>query len=47
MIVEKTAAFSHTRNGQDYDPPVMPVRRLMLSALGGWLDSRLSPAVAD
>jgi hypothetical protein len=37
-VVHETADFALP----SFTPPAIPVRRLMLSALGGWLDSRLT-----
>ena len=42
MLVHETANFHLQRsNGADWTPPAVPVDQLMLSTLGGWLESRL------
>ncbi|MDQ7993430.1 MAG: hypothetical protein REI45_12235, partial [Propionicimonas sp.] len=47
-LVHESSNFALRRNGRAWDPRVVDVDRLMLSALGGWLDSEFSaPALPD
>jgi hypothetical protein len=41
MLVHETSNFQLKRGRRDWVPPAVPVNHLMLSALGGWLDSEL------
>jgi hypothetical protein len=49
MLVHETANFHLLRNRtQDWPPEAVPTNRLMLTALGGWLDSRVQfPTLPD
>ena len=49
MLVHETANFHLKRNQtQDWPPLAVPTNRLMLTALGGWLDSRVQfPTLPD
>jgi len=49
MLVHETANFHLVRNGtRDWPPEAVPTNRLMLTALGGWLDSRVQfPTLPD
>jgi hypothetical protein len=49
MLVHETANFHLVRNRtQDWTPEAVPTKRLMLTALGGWLDSRVQfPTLPD
>lgn len=49
MLVHETANFHLVRNQtQDWPPEAVPTNRLMLTALGGWLDSRVQfPTLPD
>jgi hypothetical protein len=49
MLVHETANFHLVRNRtQDWPPESVPTNRLMLTALGGWLDSRVQfPTLPD
>lgn len=49
MLVHETANFHLIRNRtQDWTPEAVPTKRLMLTALGGWLDSRVQfPTLPD
>lgn len=40
MLVHETSNFHLTRQRRRWTPPAVPTNRLMLTALGGWLDSR-------
>jgi hypothetical protein len=48
MLVHETANFKLTRNQAAWNPPAVPVERLMLSTMGGWLESRVMiPSLPD
>jgi hypothetical protein len=49
MLVHETANFHLKRHEtQDWEPEAVPTRRLMLTALGGWLESRVQfPTLPD
>jgi hypothetical protein len=49
MLVHETSNFHLKRNvTQDWPPEAVPAKRLMLTALGGWLDSRVQfPTLPD
>lgn len=49
MLVHETANFHLVRNRtNDWPPEAVPTNRLMLTALGGWLDSRVQfPTLPD
>lgn len=42
MLVHETANFHLKRGASDWPPEAVPVNRLMLTGLGGWLDSRVT-----
>src|SRR5438034_841781 len=41
MLVHETSNFKLKRNAAAWNPPAVPVERLMLSTMGGWLESRV------
>lgn len=41
MLVHQTSNFRLRRRRRPWTPPAVPTNRLMLTALGGWLDSRV------
>jgi hypothetical protein len=48
MLVHQTSNFHLKRRRRAWTPPAVPTNRLMLTALGGWLDSRvLFPTLPD
>ena len=48
MLVHETSNFHLTRQRADWAPPAVPVEQMMLSALGGWLKSRVEfPTLPD
>jgi hypothetical protein len=48
MLVHESSNFTMRRNGRPWDPHVVDVERLMLTALGGWLRSEFaSPDLPD
>jgi hypothetical protein len=48
MLVHETSNFQLKRGSADWVPPAVPVDRLMLSTMGGWLESRVAiPSLPD
>jgi hypothetical protein len=48
MLVHETSNFHLTRQRRRWTPPAVPTNRLMVTGLGGWLDSRAAfPTLPD